>query len=99
MEVYLSRNHQTCLHLFPLSVGRFQNVFSQPNDPDGQPPHFVISRFISPVEALDRNLKGIVIQDLSGLSQLNALVKAVERMSGRDLQILLLNKNIVNLVM
>lgn len=87
MEVYLSRNHQTCLHLFPLSVGRFRDAFDQPNDPDGQPPHFVISRFISPVEALDRNLKGMVIQDLSGLSQLNALVEAVERMSGRDLQV------------
>ena len=87
MEVYLSRNHQTCLHLFPLSVGRFQDVFNQPNGPDGQPPHFVISRFVSPVEALDRNLKDVVIRDLSGLSQLNALVEAVERMSGRDLQI------------
>ncbi len=87
MEVYLSRNHQTCLHLFPLSVGRFQDVFDQPNSPDGQPPHFVISRFVSPVEALDRNLKDVVIRDLSGLSQLKALVEAVERMSGRDLQI------------
>ena len=87
MEVYLSRNHQTCLHLFPLSVGRFQDVFNQPNGPDGQPPHFVISRFVSPVKALDRNLKDVVIWDLSGLSQLNELVEAVERMSGRDLQI------------
>ena len=87
MEVYLSRNHQTCLHLFPLSVGRFQDVFDQPNGPDGQPPHFVISRFVSPVESLDRNLKDVVIRDLSGLSQLNALVEAVERISGRDLQI------------
>lgn len=87
MEVYLSRNHQTCLHLFPLSVGRFQDVFNQPNGPDGQPPHFVISRLVSPGEALDRNLKDVVIRDLSGLSQLNALVEAVERMSGRDLQI------------
>lgn len=87
MEVYLSRNHQTCLHLFPLSVGRFQDVFDQPNGPDGQPPHFVISRFVSSVEALDRNLKDVVIWDLSGLSQLNELVEAVERMSGRDLQI------------
>lgn len=87
MEVYLSRNHQTCLHLFPLSAGRFQDVFDQPNGPDGQPPHFVISRFVSSVEALDRNLKDVVIWDLSGLSQLNELVEAVERMSGRDLQI------------
>lgn len=87
MEVYLSRNHQTCLHLFPLSVGRFRDVFNQPNGPDGRPPHFVISRFVSPVEALDRNLKDVVIRDLSGLSQLNTLVEAVERMSGRDLQI------------
>lgn len=87
MEVYLSRNHQTCLHLFPLSVGQFQDVFNQPSGPDGQPPHLVIERFISPVEALDRNLKGLVIQDLSGLSQLNALVESIERMSERDLQI------------
>ncbi len=87
MEVYLSRNHQTCLHLFPLSVSQFQDVFNQPSGPDGQPPHLVIERFISPVEALDRNLKGLVIQDLSGLSQLNALVESVERMSERDLQI------------
>lgn len=87
MEVYLSRNHQTCLHLFPLSVGRFQDVFDQPNGPDGQPPHFVISRFVSHVEALDRNLKGLAIWDLSGLAQLNTLVERVERMSGRDLQI------------
>lgn len=87
MEVYLSRNHQTCLHLFPLSVGQFRDVFGQPNGPDGQPPHLVISRFVSPVEALDRNLKDVVIWDLSGLSQLNELVEAIERMSGRDLQI------------
>ncbi len=33
MEVYLSRNHQSCLHLFPLSVGR-------PGPPSQQPlPH------------------------------------------------------------
>ena len=88
MEVYLSRNHQTCLHLFPLSTGKFQNVFNQPNGPDGRSPRLVIERFISPLEELDRSLKGMALRSLSDVSQLNELVERVERMGERDLQIL-----------
>lgn len=88
MEVYLSRNHQTCLHLFPLSTGKFQDVFNQPNGPGGRSPRLVIERFISPLEELDRSLKGMTLRSLSDVSQLNELVEGVERMGERDRQIL-----------
>ncbi|MEY8389423.1 hypothetical protein AALC17_19505 [Oscillospiraceae bacterium 38-13] len=88
MEVYLSRNHQTCLHLLPLSVGRFQGVFDQPNGPDGRSPRLVIERFISPIECLERHLKGLSLRSMADVSQLNELVEMVERMAERDRQIL-----------
>ena len=88
MEVYLSRNHQTCLHLFPLSTGKFQDVFNQPNGPGGRSPRLVIERFISPLEELDRSLKGMALRSLSDVSHLNELVERVERMGERDRQIL-----------
>ena len=88
MEVYLSRNHQTCLHLLPLSVGRFQGVFDQPNGPDGRSPRLVIERFISPIECLERHLKGLSLRSMADVSQLNELVEMVERMGERDRQIL-----------
>lgn len=43
MEVYLSRNRQpSCLHLFPLSVDRFQEFFAQPTGPGGRSPQLAI---------------------------------------------------------
>ncbi len=89
MEVYLKRNRQpSCLHLFPLSVGRFQDFFAQSTVPGGQPPQLTIERFVSPIECLEHHLKGMALQSLTDVSQLNALVEKAERLGERDLRIL-----------
>lgn len=89
MEVYLRRNRQiACLHLFPLSVGRFQDFFAQPTSPGGQPPQLTIERFVSPIECLELHLKGMALRSLSDVSQLNALVEKAERLGEKELRIL-----------
>lgn len=89
MEVYLKRGRQpACLHLLPLSVGRFQDFFAQPMGPGGQLPQLTIERFVSPIECLERHLKGIALRSLSDVSQLNELAERAERMGERDLKIL-----------
>ena len=89
MEVYLKRGRQpSCLHLLPLSVGQFQDFFAQPMGPGGQPPQLTIERFVSPIECLERRLKGLTLRSLTDVSLLNALVEKAERLGERDLQIL-----------
>lgn len=89
MEVYLKRGRQSaCLHLLPLSVGRFQDFFAQPTGADGQSAQLTIERFVSPIECLERRLKGLTLRSLSDVSLLNALVEKAERLGERDLQIL-----------
>lgn len=89
MEVYLKRSRQpACLHLFPLSADRFRDFFAQPAGPGGQTPHLTIERFVSPIECLERHLKGMALRSLSDVSQLNALVEKAERLGEKELQIL-----------
>ena len=89
MEVYLSRNRQpSCLHLFPLSVDRFQEFFAQPTGPGGRSPQLAIERFVGPIECLEHSLKGMALRSLDDVSQLNALVEKAECLGERDLKIL-----------
>lgn len=89
MEVYLKRGRQpSCLHLFPLSVDRFQEFFAQLTGPSGQAPQLAIERFVGPIECLERSLKGMALRSLADVSQLNELVEKAEWLGERDLKIL-----------